>query len=307
MAAWFGEHIVPKLQAVARFIGDKVVPAIAGLVGWIEKNREIIPAVGIAIAALLVPAFIAWAISAGAAAIATIAAAAPIILIGLAVAALAFLIIKNWDTIKKVTLAVFGFVWRYLKGVWTGIVATAKFLWEAIKRYFGFWKAVLDKVIGWVVGVKDRAVAAFTRIVEFVKSLPGGIRSAASGMWDGIKDAFRNALNWIIDKWNGLSFTLPSIEVFGKKIGGMTLSTPNLPRFHSGGVVPGPAGAEVPILARAGERILTREQDLTSGGGEFTGTLVLDSGQLLGLVRGEIRATNRGVSRRLLAGAGGAR
>lgn len=94
-----------------------------------------------------------------------------------------------------------------------------------------------DEMIGWITG------------------LPARIRSAASGMWDGIKDAFRNALNWIIDRWNGLGFTLPSITVFGQTIGGGRISTPDLPRFHSGGIVPGAPGTEVPILAMAGERV----------------------------------------------------
>lgn len=37
---------------------------------------------------------------------------------------------------------------------------------------------------------------------------------------------------------------------------GFDLRMPSLPRFHSGGVVPGPVGSEVPIIAQAGERVL---------------------------------------------------
>ena len=58
--------------------------------------------------------------------------------------------------------------------------------------------------------------------------------------WDGIKSGFRGAINWIIDKWNNLSFRLPSVDTkipgVGR-VGGMTMSTPDIPRLHNGGTV----------------------------------------------------------------------
>ena len=67
----------------------------------------------------------------------------------------------------------------------------------------------------------------FDTLVTFVQKLPGRIASAASGMWDGIKDSFRHAINWIIDKWNDLSFTVGGGTVFGKDLPSFTLSTPD--------------------------------------------------------------------------------
>ena len=32
-------------------------------------------------------------------------------------------------------------------------------------------------------------------------------------MWNGIRDAFRGALNWIIRKWNGLEFSIPRVDL----------------------------------------------------------------------------------------------
>jgi hypothetical protein len=97
--------------------------------------------------------------------------------------------------------------------------------------------------------------------VDFIKGLPAKIAVAAGGMWNGIKDSFRGAINWIIDRWNGLSFSLPGVDVPGiGQVGGFSLDTPNIPRLASGGIVTRPtlalvgeAGPEAVIpLSRAG-------------------------------------------------------
>jgi phage-related protein len=83
-------------------------------------------------------------------------------------------------------------------------------------------------------------VTHFDQIVGFVRGLPKRITGAASGMWNGIRDSFRGAINWIIDKWNGLSFSIPSIDTHIPgvgRVGGFTLSTPNIPRLARGGIV----------------------------------------------------------------------
>lgn len=159
------------------------------------------------------------------------------------------------DPVKAVWAWIRDTLWPGIQMVWEGIVAGAKFVWEGVKHYFGLWKSIFTAVIGWIGDLWDRFTTGFNRIVDFVRGLPARIRTAASGMWNGIRDAFRNAVNWIIDRWNGLSFTLPSVEVFGQTIGGGTLSTPNIPRLHSGGVVPGAPGQEVLTMLQAGERV----------------------------------------------------
>lgn len=112
-------------------------------------------------------------------------------------------------------------------------------------------------------GARDATGTVFAwlgSIPGYVAAMPELISEAASGMWDGIKDAFKSAMNWVIEKWNGLSFTMPKIEAFGQTVGGWSLNTPDLPKFHMGGTVPGAIGAEMPIMALGGERILTIEQ-----------------------------------------------
>jgi phage-related protein len=289
---------------VARFIADKVVPAIQALVEWIGKNKEVIPAVGIAIAVLLVPAFIAWAISAGAAAVATIAAAAPVILIGLLIAALAFLIIKNWDTIKDVTLKVFGAVWSFLKGLWekvTGFIGRAI---ETVKTIFfrfnplGIIIKNWGKITGWITD-------QWSKIKERISNAVGKIKGFFSGMWDGIKNGLKSALNGAISLINSAIGGINTLIAGVNKVPGVSIpSIPTIPRLHSGGVVPGPLGKEVPILARAGERVLTREQDLAGGGGDTNVTVIIDGRAIDESLVRVVRSRDRGLKRRVRAGSG---
>lgn len=169
----------------------------------------------------------------------------PVALVVAAVALAAYLIIRNWDTIKAAALAV--------------------------------WEFVRDK---------------FTALVGFIQGLPSKIASAARGLFDGIKSAFRSALNWIIDKWNGLSFKLPSFSAFGKTIGGATLSTPNIPRFHSGGTFRAPTpGGEGLALLRDREEVLTPGQAAAGGGL----TVVVQTGQTLATDRDIEDAVRRAI------------
>lgn len=126
---------------------------------------------------------------------------------------------RAWDGIKDV----FGGVWDGIKGILSGALENIKILfrvaWDLVKLSV---TNALDGIVGAISGMGSR------------------IRSAASGMWNGIKDAFKAAINWIIDGWNGLEFTLPSVNTripgVGR-IGGWTLGTPNIPRLAMGGTM----------------------------------------------------------------------
>jgi hypothetical protein len=212
------------------------------------------------------------------------------------------------DPVKAVWRWISGTLWPGIQAVFGFIVAAARKVWDGIKLYFGFWRGLLAAVVGWVVGVKDRIVANFNTVVGFVKGLPGRIRSAASGMWNGIKDAFRAAINWVIDRWNSLSFTLPAVTILGQKFGGMTLSTPDIGRFHQGGIIPG-IGEQL-IVAKAREGVFTPEQMAAlapAGGLPPEVHVFIGDRELIDIVRVEVRDRSRGLRRRVEAGAGAAR
>lgn len=99
---------------------------------------------------------------------------------------------------------------------------------------------------------------------DFLKKIPGWIGTAFSKVANFITAPYRLAFNAIAKAWNNtigkLSWTVPAWIPF---IGGNTISVPQLPTFHAGGVVPGVVGTAVPIMAQAGERV----GSIGSGGG----------------------------------------
>ncbi len=134
------------------------------------------------------------------------------------------------------------------------LIAGIVFLATKTTFFQDIWRAVS----GFVMRSIDNWVALFKALPDLVF---GVFRSVANF----ITAPFRAAFNFIADGWNNtigrLSWTIPS---WVPLIGGNTISAPKLPKlqaFHAGGIVPGPFGTEVPILARAGERVLTAEQD----------------------------------------------
>lgn len=97
--------------------------------------------------------------------------------------------------------------------------------------------------------VKDKAVEVW----DWLKSLPdkiGGVFSSIAGF---VSAPFRNAFNFVADAWNntigGLHWKAPDF------LGGWEVSVPQLRKFHSGGVVPGPPGSEMLGVLQAGEQI----------------------------------------------------
>lgn len=173
--------------------------------------------------------------------------------IGLAV----LVITKNWDKIKtgfRIVRDFIGTAVTKIVGFVTGlpgrIARTIAHLWDGLK-------SGITTAKNWI---RDRV----TDVINLLLKLPGRISKATRGMWDGIKNAFKSALNWLIKKWNSLKFKMPSINTHIPgvgKIGGWSVGVPQIPLFHQGGVVPGRTGEEVPILAMAGERVLTARQD----------------------------------------------
>jgi hypothetical protein len=96
-------------------------------------------------------------------------------------------------------------------------------------------------------------VNKITSFVNFVRSVPGKIRSALANMWDGMKAGFRAAINWVIGKWNGLHFSIPSFSVFGHTFGGGTIGVPHIPQLADGGLVKSSPGGTLVNVGEGGQ------------------------------------------------------
>lgn len=146
--------------------------------------------------------------------------------------------IERFQAMGIAILKVIGFLLKV--GLW---------LYDAERAFDRFLEASSAAAARFVAGAKEK----LTSFVGWLGGLPGRVASATAGMFDGIKDAFKAALNWVIDRWNGLKFKLPEGEIFGQKIGGATLSVPPIPHLAGGGIVPATPGGRLVRTSEAGE------------------------------------------------------
>lgn len=164
--------------------------------------------------------------------------------------------------ILAIAALVAGLIWFFTQTE-TGrqIVSTAM---EGIRVAFGWVSDKASSFFTWVrsnwplllailTGPIGLAVLAISKhwdtIVGGVKNAKTKITTAASGMFDGIKSAFRTVVNFIASGWNRLSFSVPGFSFAGVSVPGFTLSVPKIPMLAQGGIVTSPTLA---ILGEAG-------------------------------------------------------
>ncbi len=182
-----------------------------------------------------------------------------------------------WGFVENTLIPVFLFLWETVRAVWDGVTSAIGTAWGFVSDVFGKLMAGIERVRSWI-GDKVEAV------VGFFTSLPERIASAVTGLWDGLTNSFRNAINLIIGLWNGLaipSFTIGGWDAFGITLPSFTtprIEVPDLPILHSGGVFSAPQpGGEGLALLRDGERVLTRaQQNPTVAGRDGLGGVVVN-------------------------------
>jgi hypothetical protein len=127
---------------------------------------------------------------------------------------------------------------------------------QRVKDIVGWFGRAAGKVGDWYTSAKrtyDRIKHGGDVLIGWVRNLPGRISGAAKNMWNGLKDSFRNAVNWVIGRWNNLSFSLPSVSTPFGVIGGARMDTPNIPYLAQGGIVPATPGGRLVGVGEGGE------------------------------------------------------
>ncbi|MGH9247983.1 MAG: hypothetical protein ACRD0W_00460 [Acidimicrobiales bacterium] len=165
-------------------------------------------------------------------------------------------------------------------------------------------------IVNWFVTVRNGIQGFINNAISNFRSFPGRIAAALSGLASVLFSPFRNGINRIIRAWNGLSFTIGGGSIFGIDIPSVTISTPNIPTLQRGGIIEragmvevGEAGRETVFLPQgAAVSPLPLSAQESRGPQILEGELFLDSGEFLGVVRGQISESNRGIRRRALAG-----
>lgn len=101
-------------------------------------------------------------------------AAAPFILIGLAVAALAALFVIHFDTIK----AAAGWVWEKMQQVWDGILGIFRWVIDKVGGFVREWGVLLLGPIGLIWKFRDEIFGAVQRVIGFFGDLVGNVAGA---------------------------------------------------------------------------------------------------------------------------------
>ena len=159
------------------------------------------------------------------------------------------------------------------------IVATkTTFFQDTWRTVWGF----LKDVGAWFAGpFADFFVNAYHKVTDGlgwvwdnIKRTIANLKTAFSQITDFIFNPFRAAFNLVASAWNNtigrLRWTVPNWVPF---VGGNSISAPQLPHFHTGGIVPGGLGAETLAVLQAGERVVPGG----SGGGSHAEPILLGS------------------------------
>lgn len=173
-----------------------------------------------------------------------------------AVAGIAALVVTNWDTVKRVTAAVWSFVSdhigtvvRVILGIFTGGLSELVLLvirnWDQIRdtvmravdavvgfvtaiprRIGGVASTAFDAIKTGITSAKDWVSGRIEEIVGFVTGLPGRISGIVSGMWEVLKGSLESVVRWITEKIDKLLSPLRRVR---DMIGGLTKSNISLP------------------------------------------------------------------------------
>jgi hypothetical protein len=157
---------------------------------------------------------------------------AVVVAIGALIAGLV-LAYKNSETFRNIVDA-----------CWNAIKVGALWVWDnVLKPFFSWWTGNFKKageiasgLADTAIEMKDRVVSGLGDLISWITGMPGRIRTAASGLFDAIPEAFTSALNWLIGKWNSFSLGFDfNIPVINQRVS-FRVDTPDLPMLAGGGV-----------------------------------------------------------------------
>lgn len=185
-----------------------------------------------------------------------------------------------WEQIKAYVSTAIGLVKLALSNAWDGIKVAASAAWDGIKGVIsGAWEGIKTNVSNAVLAIVNYVRDIPDKLGDLVSSFATAGKNIASAMVDGIGEGIKSLLSKatdtakafanviidfinrnIIDKINNaLEFKIEG--PFGVKINIDPPDIPNIPKFHSGGIVPGStSGRDVMALLRPGEGVFTQDQ-----------------------------------------------
>lgn len=267
MAGSMTDLFIPAGKAIWTTVTEKVVPAVLSFAASVgETLMAPLIAAGSVIFGTVVPAV--WSFTA-----ALLANPITWVVIGIvALIAIIVLLVNHFDLVK----AAWDTVTHWIGDRIHDVGAAFGWLGDMIPKW---WKAGTDAV-----------VSSFNTVVGWIGKRLDDVGGFFARLGSAILSPFKWAFNEISDAWNrtigSLHFTIPD---WVPGIGGDSFGVPKLPKFHSGGVVPGAPGSEMLAVLQAGETVTPAGQS----GQQSTVEVHLhgDAATLLEVLRIQVRAT----------------
>jgi hypothetical protein len=276
-AEWFGKLSGPWKTAIVVFLA--VLALVGPVLGIIGTAMTGLGAIGTAFGISMAAAF--WWV------ILIVAAAAAII-------ALAIVVIKNWSTIKRVTLAVWNAIKGFLLGIWKAIKSAALAVWNGIRDVFvAAFNGIKAIVLGYLNLYKVAIINPLLWVWAQIKKILGwisdhwrevwnGLKDSVTGIWEGIVAAVKTGANFVlgiieeaVNAFLQPFQTLSTAPIIGSKI--PDVPEIHIPRLASGAIV---SRATLAVVGEAGPEAvvpLSHLRDFAGAGRAvaISGTLAL--------------------------------
>jgi len=186
LAAWFKEKLPEALAALSTFWNETLLPALHQFGGFVRENMlPILAGLAALVVGIVVPAFISWAAAAISAAVATIAALAPVLLPIMAIAAAVGLLVAAWQN------------------NWGGIRDTLTEVWEQHLQ------PALQTLWQWL---SENVPAAIQTLSAFWnETLLPAIRAVWAFITESLVPALTDAWSWLGEKWGAATQALSEL------------------------------------------------------------------------------------------------
>lgn len=243
-----GEKLLPIITNLQSFLITDLIPAFAGVIGWVSENSWVFGVIGGVIAAVLVPAFIAWAAGIWATTVALLANPITwIILAIIALIAIIILLVANWDAVVAWITQAWG---TFINWIVAGLAAFGAWwnsFWAAIGAFVSnAWTTWIVNPIRSAVDWISTAIAIGMQAVSTAwNNTWTGLGGVVKGIWNGILSFIEGGINGVIDLINNMirgvnSITgavgIPAIGLIGRV---------SFPRLATGTVTDGPMFAMI--------------------------------------------------------------
>lgn len=240
---FFSENLKPAFDDVVAVVRDDVIPALGEFINWITENEPVMWGLVALVGTALVGAMLAYAASAISAAVATIIATWPFILLGLTIAGL---------------IALFVYLYNNNEDFRIGLALTVFIVRTAIKWLINMAGTLKDKLIVTI----EKAQIAWTHFKAAIVTGMIALAPVWSATWSVMSAALApiliaiNALvsgvRWLIDNAGRLSNLIPSGPLGG--LGGLfeRATGVNIPGLAAGGIVQASPGGTIVRLGEGG-------------------------------------------------------